>query len=170
MKRFFRENRGGAVIEHAMVMPVWIVIFTVMIQATLIWWGQSVVLRSAIRGARAAVVQIPRDDTGTANCLNSTKRRKINKAVRGTLRSLGHDNLMTISTNTKVGFDDHANCYDETENVTVEVKYKMRLVVPVANKLLADSILQGGLDFTGMPTTELVARATMRNEGLKRTP
>ena len=153
-----------------MVMPIWIVIFTVMIQATLIWWGQSVVLRAAIRGARAAVVQIPRDDTGSANCLNSSKKGAIKKAVRGTLRSLGHDNYLTIFTNTNVDFADHANCYDETENVTVEVKYKMRLVVPVANKLLADSIWSGGVDVTGMPTRKLIAKATMRNEGLKRKP
>ena len=160
MKRFFQETRGGAALETAMVVPVWVTLFTIMIQMTLIWWSKSVVQHAAARAARVAVVQIPQKMGGEPrNCANKggNKLKIIQSAAEDTLKALH------LGTFKRVDVKLDRRCYAETAEVTLEVVYRMPLTVPVASTLL------GELHWLGRIRT-LETKVSMRNEGLKLRP
>lgn len=169
IRRLLRADDGGTALELCMFVPVWTVILTLIVQLTLVWWAEAVLDHAATRGARAAIVQIPRSTPlEPRNHLTtfgfSTKRDAIRDAMTGVLRLVAADAADAAERLDIELQGGSAGAFDATALVTLEADFRMPLNVPVANRFLGSPDPLGGF------SRPLEARALMRNEGLARFP
>ena len=71
LRQIGREERGAAVAEFVLIMPVFLVVFFIVIEISRLWMTVGVVAEAAREGARVAAVTTPFVSTDAVNKMNA---------------------------------------------------------------------------------------------------
>ena len=135
VRRFRRDERGAAVVEFALVLPLLLLLVFMLIDATRAFYTLNSLVSAAREGARYASAQDLDCPTPTTAQQNAVKDKVVNAAVL-----LGGTELTSAYVQVSLGLSGGGATTCENVQVRIE-NYPFRPATPLANIVGADSIL-----------------------------
>jgi len=143
----FMSQKGAAVVEFAIVVPLLLVICFGIIEFSILLYDKAMLTNASREGARAGIVYLPGRASTATTAEKNAEQAAIYTIVKKTAEDYCKTHLISFGSSSTVNIptptysDPDANGYDSGDSLTVTVNYKFEFLV--FSKLI--SMFGGGL-------------------------
>ena len=129
-KRIIKDQKGGALIEFAIILPLLVILVIGIIEFGLLCYNKQVIANASREGARAGIVQRTDDDGNTL-----LSNAEVGTLIEGIVQSYCSQRLITFGSNNPPTVVSNGMNGVFQQDLSVQVTYIYNFLVPVLFQL-----------------------------------
>lgn len=127
---FKQKERGTAVVEFAVVLPLLVVFLFAIIEFSILFFDKAMLTNASREGARVGIVFVgDRGDSAVLNAVEKDIKTTIEDYCASSLISFSDSSKLSIKTTWSDGPDSNTATYDSGDILTVEVTYNFNFLM-----------------------------------------